>query len=290
MIPIRATDNIHLRELIAEHVQHYGRECSLNHIDVSKITNFERTFQNLNFNGDISEWDVSNAFNMDSMFNYSTFDGDISSWNVSNVEQMGYMFAGSRFNQDISSWNVSKVSDMTSMFKESDFNGDISKWDVSRVRAMGNMFNSCAFQGDISSWDVSSVNYMQSMFRASVVNTDFSRWNVANSYDIRWMFYESVISQESLQSTSNWVLKSSAKMGCIFSEWNDTPLGYFGLLHGDYFFPKDDLRHQEVEALLLMVKSLNVPFLEAAHFMHQKMHEPMTGAVLDDLPYLGVEV
>ena len=134
MSPIRATDNIHLRELILEHVQHYGRECSLNHIDVSKITNFERTFQNLNFNGDISEWDVSNAFNMDSMFNYSTFDGDISSWNTSNVEQMGYMFAGSRFNQDISSWNVSKVSDMTSMFKESDFNGDISKWDVSRGR------------------------------------------------------------------------------------------------------------------------------------------------------------
>ena len=78
MIPIRATDREHLRELIFEHLRDYGFECSLNHIDVSRINDFDRLFQHLDFNGDISEWDVSQAISMDAMFEHSTFDGDIS--------------------------------------------------------------------------------------------------------------------------------------------------------------------------------------------------------------------
>ena len=139
-----------LKQMIKDEISKNGNECSLNHIDVSKITDMSQLFSGTDIGGDISE-----------------FNGDISDWNVSNVIDMSKMFLGSEFNGDISDWNVSHVTNMYCMFYNSDFNGDISDWDVSKVTNMKFMFTDSKFNGDISNWDVSKVTNMKYIFNRS---------------------------------------------------------------------------------------------------------------------------
>ncbi len=131
MTSLKAHDRLHLVQMIEQHMDQYGPDCSLNHIDVSNVT------------------DMSN------LFSKSDFQGDISDWDTSNVMDMSYMFLQSRFNGDISRWNTSKVTNMSSMFNSSVFTGDISAWDVSNVERMTWMFYHSVFHGDLSSWEFS---------------------------------------------------------------------------------------------------------------------------------------
>ena len=92
--------------------------CSLNWLDVTLITDMSHLFENIKYDGDISQWDVSNVTDMSHMFsNAYEFDQPIGDWDVSNVTNMAYMFSNAhKFNQPISKWNVSNVSDMSALF------------------------------------------------------------------------------------------------------------------------------------------------------------------------------
>lgn len=95
-----------------------GKPVSLNHIDVSAVTNMDHLFCGHHIGFDISTWDVSNVISMRHMF-------ELSGW--------------SKF--DISNWNVSKVTNMNGIFNGSLFDGDISKWTLNSRCETANAIN-----------------------------------------------------------------------------------------------------------------------------------------------------
>lgn len=130
---IVAEDHTHLIKLINNEKLKNGNECSLNHIDVSNITDFSFIFLGSRFDGDISEWDVSNAKNMHCMFARSKFTGkntDFSDWNVNEVNNMKEMFANSKFNGDVSMWDINDNCNTKMMFHNCDIDPKFKPRDI----------------------------------------------------------------------------------------------------------------------------------------------------------------
>ena len=96
------------------------KNANLNDIDVSKITDMYKLFQDLDpHNIDISGWDVSSVKDMYMMFaDCRNFNCDLSDWDVSKVENMDSMFSNCENfkSEGLEYWNVTNVKDMTGMF------------------------------------------------------------------------------------------------------------------------------------------------------------------------------
>lgn len=95
-------------------------EADLNFIDTSLITSMNSLFEDIDFDGDISNWDVSNVKDMDYMFYTSNFTGKnspgMNKWNVSGAKTMDSMFEMSKFAQDISGWEIDPSCSVEAMF------------------------------------------------------------------------------------------------------------------------------------------------------------------------------
>ena len=117
---ISAKTKEELTQMIKDEISKNKNKCSLNHIDVSKITDMSSLFYGYNFNVDISDWDVSNVTDMRYMFaGCESFNQPLDKWNVSNVIYMNHKFNEcEKFNQDISNWNVSNVADNYYMLED----------------------------------------------------------------------------------------------------------------------------------------------------------------------------
>ena len=212
-----------------------GNNCSLNHIDISKLDELdnlfaaelydEETYDLENWDGDISKWNVSNITSMKNLFWCSKFSGkygDISDWDVSKVEDMSGLFNNSRYNGDISDWDVSSVENMDCMFwgignEADDFDPekfDLSKWNVSNVTDMTDVFAYSNFNGDISKWNTGNVIRMTGMFRGTKFNGDISKWNIHNVKFMNIMFTDSEFDGD----ISGWNIKNVKDTTMMFDD------------------------------------------------------------------------
>lgn len=107
-IPVVATSNVHLKDLIAQCIQTHGNRCDLNHIDVSRVEDMDLLFHFSSFNGDISKWNTSRVRSAIRMFESSDFDGDISQWDMGRLQFANDMFKHAKFAGDISAWAFAK--------------------------------------------------------------------------------------------------------------------------------------------------------------------------------------
>lgn len=105
---IQATSAHHLDELVKAHIQQFGPQCNLNHIDVTGVTSMDQLFWYSPFNGDISKWNTANVVTAIRMFSNSAFNGDISKWNMGQLKFANEMFKNSAFAGDISGWSFAK--------------------------------------------------------------------------------------------------------------------------------------------------------------------------------------
>lgn len=177
-----------IHQIVKSEIIKLGPKANLNHIDVSQVTNMQKLFSShyndVEFDGDVSQWNVSGVLDMSELFSHSDFNGDLSKWDTSNVQDMSYIFCYSKFNGDISKWKTKNVLYLTDSFYGSVFNDDISSWDVSNVQGMSGTFEGSEFCGDISKWNVSNVTDMEQIFQDSKFCGDISNWQLNPSIHI----------------------------------------------------------------------------------------------------------
>lgn len=219
----------------------------LSNWDVRKVLYFNGTFENSNFNGNITTWrlynnengansriDMSYMFRDNNSFNQNIrYDQANNYWNTSYVNNMAAMFTNAlNFNGNISGWKTSNVVSMASMFAgkgtatttRHNFNQNISSWDVSNVRDMSYMFSfATLFNQPIGQWgnlpsSTNKVTNMRVMFRgARSFNADISSWDVSNVTNMAFMFNGAVsFNNGGSANIAGWVTRKVTDMSYMF--------------------------------------------------------------------------
>jgi hypothetical protein len=86
----------HLDKVIKEHIQAFGNEVDLNHLDVSHVLDMSQLFYKSGFNGDISGWDVSNVLDMRHMFAHAKFNQNLTLWTPISLENSLTIFSAAK--------------------------------------------------------------------------------------------------------------------------------------------------------------------------------------------------
>lgn len=230
---IKDGDKKQLRRLIEKLIRERGKNCDLNDIDVSNVTDMSSLFSsfteynnNTYFYGDVSGWDVSSVENMSFMFSFCLdFNCDISLWDVSSVTDMSFMFSFCRkFNQNLNNWNVKSVTKMQGMFEYCvNFNHSVLwgektknviwfydmfdhcenfdkpiKLDTSGASNIDRMFRGCKkFNQDISDWKMIKLRTMDNIFEdCEKFDQDLSDWIVSSSCSHKDAFLNCPIKEE----------------------------------------------------------------------------------------------
>ena len=188
-------DNKSIREIVKSEIDRLGNIVDLNHIDVSKVTNFDGLFSThenetptqpkrlgkkyININPDISKWNTINATNFDSMFlGCKKFNCDLSDWQTENVTIMSYMFClCEEFNSDLSKWDLTDCTRINGMFSYAlKFNSDISGWKTDNIWDMEYTFNEAkSFNQDLSGWNVKKVHNHADCFKGCSKQWTYNR-------------------------------------------------------------------------------------------------------------------
>ena len=159
---IKATDET-IKDIVKDEIERLGDDANLNHIDVSKVTDFSYCF-----------------------FNRRHFNGDISKWDVSKMKNCSFMFSAGVFNCDLGEWNVSNCECFDSMFNENiKFEGHgLDKWNIKKAKSADYMFHKCkAFTGEsIIDWKIpNSLKSVKCMFKyCENLHCNLSNWNLSN--------------------------------------------------------------------------------------------------------------
>lgn len=154
---IKATNET-LFDIIDEHMDNFGRDVDLNHIDVSACTRMSHVINGV--------WCGLFEAGRRSKKSNETFCGDVSKWNMSNVKNMLLMFEGCKdFNCDLSKWDVHNVEMMQKAFHEChNFNCDISKWDVRHCLVFTRTFKNTSLFCDLSGWETIDNKHESALF------------------------------------------------------------------------------------------------------------------------------
>lgn len=204
---------IQLRALVQNLLARDGPACSLNHIDVSNITDFSYTFMNLTFHGDASSWRMSQARNVRHMFEKASLATDLSMWDTSNVEDFSAMFEGACGRVgDIGLWNTRSAQSMAAMFANSSLRADLRHWDVAHVRNFARMFQGYKSLAHLAHWDTSSATLMSAMFEGADMQEDLARWDVSNVLSFHGMFAHSAFNGD----ISKWCVRRGQNFGQLF--------------------------------------------------------------------------
>lgn len=158
---------VDLRELVVREIARQGFAADLNHINTSRVNDFNDLFYGTGFEGDVSRWDTSNVRSMNGTFSFTKFNGDVSRWDVSKVKDMTAMFGESWFNGDVSRWDVTNVQFFTQMFAGSRFNSELFKIRDVDTRFISGMLEGAPFEKCLKSCGIVELGHVKLALGAS---------------------------------------------------------------------------------------------------------------------------